>query len=68
MSLSIRKPLAQATRQLDHNLSRAAETGILQKIKRRRDSASLERNRPVIAAYNERVEREGLLGEERRNF
>ena len=68
MSLSISEPLAQAARQLDINLSRAAETGILQEIKRRRDNAWLEKNRPAIAAYNERVEREGLFGEEHRNF
>lgn len=68
MSLSISEPLAQAARQLDINLSRAAETGILQEIKRRRDNAWLEKNRPAIAAYNERVEREGLFGEEHRSF
>ena len=68
MSLSISEPLAQAARQLDINLSRAAETGILQEIKRRRDSVWLEKNRPAIAAYNERVEREGLFGDEHRNF
>lgn len=43
MSLSISEPLAEAARQLDINLSRAAETGILQEIKRRRDSAWLEK-------------------------
>ena len=68
MSLSISEPLAEAARQLDINLSRAAETGILQEIKRRRDSAWLEKNRPAIAAYNERVEREGLFAEEHRGF
>ena len=68
MSLSISGPLADAARQLDINLSRAAETGILQEIKRCRDSAWLEKNRPAIAAYNERVEREGLFAEEQRNF
>lgn len=68
MSLSISEPLADAARQLDINLSRAAEAGILQEIKRRRDNAWLEKNRPAIAAYNERVEREGLFGEEHRGF
>lgn len=68
MSLSISEPLAEAARQLDINLSRAAETGILLEIKRRRDSAWLEKNRPAIAAYNERVEREGLFGEAQRAF
>lgn len=68
MSLSISEPLAEAARQLDINLSRAAESGILQEIKRRRDNAWLEKNRPAMAAYNERVEREGLFGEEHRSF
>lgn len=67
MSLSISDPLAQAARQRDINLSRA-ETVILQEIKRCRDSAWLEKNRPAIAASNERLEREGLFGEDRRNF
>lgn len=68
MSLTISESLAEAARQLDINLSRAAETGILQEVKRRRDSAWLEKNRPAIAAYNERIEREGLFGEEHRGF
>jgi antitoxin CcdA len=68
MSLSISEPLAEAARQLDINLSRAAESGILQEIKRRRDTAWLEKNRPAMAAYNERIEREGLFGEEHRGF
>ncbi|MFZ4535092.1 type II toxin-antitoxin system CcdA family antitoxin [Propionivibrio sp.] len=68
MSLSISEPLAEAARQLNINLSRAAETGILQEIKRRRDSAWLEKNHLAIAAYNERVEREGLFGDEYRGF
>ncbi len=68
MSLSISEPLAEAARQLDINLSRAAESGILQEIKRRRDTAWLEKNRPAMAAYNARIEREGLFGEEHRGF
>jgi antitoxin CcdA len=68
MSLSISERLAEAARQLDINLSRAAETGILQEIKRRRDSAWLDKNLPAIAAYNARLEREGLFGEEHRGF
>ena len=68
MSLSISEPLAEAARQLDVNLSRAAEAGILQEVKRRRDSAWLEKNRPAIAAYNERVEREDLFAAEHRGF
>lgn len=68
MSLSISEPLAEAARQLDINLSRAAEAGILMEIKRRRDDEWLARNRPAIAAYNERIEREGLFAEEQRSF
>ena len=68
MSLSISETLAEAARQLDINLSRAAETGILQEIKRRRENAWLEKNRPAIAAYNERIEKDGLFGEEHRGF
>ena len=68
MSLSISETLAEAARQLDINLSRAAETGILQEIKRRRESAWLEKNRPAIAAYNDRIEKVGLFGEEHRGF
>lgn len=68
MSLTISESLAEAARQLNINLSRAAETGILQEIKRRRDSTWLEKNRDAIAAYNDRVEREGLFAEEHRSF
>lgn len=68
MSLSISEPLAEAARQLDINLSRAAEAGILQEIKRRCDDAWLAKNRAAIAAYNERIEREGVFGEEHRSF
>jgi antitoxin CcdA len=68
MSLSISEALVVAARQLDINLSRAAEAGILLEIKRRRDSAWLDKNRPAIAAYNARVEREGLFGEEHSGF
>ena len=41
---------------------------ILQEVKRRRDSAWLEKNRSAIAAYNERVEREELFAAEHRGF
>ena len=68
ISLTISEPLAEAARQLNINLSRAAEAGILQEIKRRRDSAWLEKNRDAIAAYNDRVEREGIFAEEHRSF
>ncbi len=68
MSLTISEQLAEAARQLDINLSRAAESGILQEIKRCRDAAWLENNRDAIAAYNARVEKEGLFGDEYRSF
>ncbi len=68
MSLSISESLAQAARQLDINLSRAAEAGILLEILRRRDNDWLEKNRPAMAVYNERIEREGIFGEEHRGF
>jgi post-segregation antitoxin (ccd killing protein) len=35
---------------------------------RRRDNDWLEKNRPAMAVYNERIEREGLFGEEHRGF
>ena len=68
MSLSISESLAAVARQLDINLSRAAETGILLEIRRCRDTAWLEKNRPAMAVYNERIEREGLFGEAHRGF
>lgn len=68
MSLSISEPLVAAARELDINLSRAAESGILQEVRRRHDQAWLARNAAAIAAYNARIEREGLFADEQRRF
>ncbi len=68
LSLSISEPLAILARTLDINLSRAAEKGILQEVQRRRDEAWLTQNQAAIEAYNERIEKDGLFGDEHRNF
>ena len=68
MSLSISEPLAVLAKQLEINLSRAAENGILQEVRRRTDEAWLTENRSAIDAYNRRIEREGLFADEHRNF
>lgn len=68
MSLSISEPLAALAKQLDINLSRAAENGILQEVRRRTDEAWQAQNRAAIDAYNRRIEAEGLFAEEHRNF
>lgn len=67
-SLSISESLVRLARELGINLSRAAEAGILLEIRRRRDEAWLAKNRAAIAAYNARIEREGLFGDEHRGF
>lgn len=68
MSLSISEPLAALARQLNINLSRAAENGILQEVKRRRDEVWLAQNQSAIEVYNQRIEAEGLFAEEHRTF
>lgn len=68
MSLSISEPLAALAKQLEINLSRAAENGILQEVRRRTDEAWLAQNQAAIEAYNQRIEREGLFADEHRTF
>lgn len=68
MSLSINEALAEQAKQLGINLSREAELGILQAVKRNRDTQWLEQNASAINAYNERIEAEGLFGDEVRTF
>ncbi len=68
MSLSIDEALSKKAKQLGLNLSREAERGILQAVKRNGDSQWLQHNAAAISAYNERIEAEGLFGDEFRTF
>ena len=68
MSLSINEALTEQAKQLGLNLSREAELGILQAVKRSRDAQWLEQNAAAINAYNERIASEGLFGDSVRTF
>lgn len=68
MSLSIDTELSQTAKRLGINLSQEAERGILQAVRNHQDAQWLRENAAAIEAYNARVEKEGLFGEEFRNF
>lgn len=68
MSLSINETLTEQAKQLGLNLSREAELGILQAVKRSLDAQWLERNAAAINTYNKRIAAEGLFGDSVRTF
>ena len=61
INLTIPADLIEQAKELDLNTSQAAEAGIVAAVKTARENAWLEENKAAIAAYNERVDREGLL-------
>lgn len=60
-SLTIRADLLREAKDLNLNASRAAEEGIELAVRKAKEVAWLEENRDAIAAYNERIAREGTL-------
>ena len=60
-NLTIRADLLQQAKSLGLNTSRAAEAGIAAAVKTARERQWLEENKDAIAAYNERIEKQGLL-------
>lgn len=61
VSLTLRDDLMREAKTLKLNASRAAEEGIEQAVKKAKEAAWLEENRDAIAAYNERIARDGTL-------
>jgi antitoxin CcdA len=67
-NLSLDSELLSQARELDINLSRAAEDGIAQAVKAERGRRWLEENAEAIKAYNDYIEKNGLPLEEYRTF
>ncbi|MBB4349954.1 MULTISPECIES: type II toxin-antitoxin system CcdA family antitoxin [Rhizobiaceae] len=67
-NLSLDSTLLAQARELDINLSRAAEDGIAKAVKAERERRWLEENAEAIRVYNEYVEKNGLPLEEYRTF
>ncbi|MEV4609131.1 type II toxin-antitoxin system CcdA family antitoxin [Neorhizobium sp. LMR1-1-1.1] len=67
-NLSLDRTLLAQARELDINLSRAAEDGIAKAVKAERERRWLEENAEAIRVYNEYVEKNGLPLEEYRTF
>lgn len=67
-NLSLDSELLSQARELDINLSRAAEDGIAKAVKAERERRWLEENTEAIKAYNEYIDKNGLPLEEYRTF
>lgn len=67
-NVSINEGLLEAARALDINLSATLEKALDAEVRARRREKWLEDNREAIAAYNERVARDGLSGDHVRAF
>ena len=61
VNLTIRSDLMQDAKTLHLNASEAAEAGIAAAVKKAKEEQWLEENKGAIAAYNARIEKEGLL-------
>jgi antitoxin CcdA len=61
VNLTIRQDILKEAKELKLNTSQAAEDGIRQAIRKEKEAQWLKNNRKAIEAYNERIEREGVL-------
>jgi antitoxin CcdA len=68
VNLSINSSLLAAARELNINLSATMEAALTEAIKRKERELWLAQNRAAIAAYNERVEAEGVFSDGVRRF
>lgn len=67
-NLSLDTALLSEAREMNINLSRAAENGIAEAIKSERERRWRLENADAIKEYNKRVEKEGLLLAKYRTF
>ena len=67
-NVSINEGLLEAARALDINLSATLEKALDAEVRARRREKWLEDNREAIAAYNERIARDGMLSDHVRAF
>ena len=66
--MSINQGLLEAAKALDINLSATLERALELEVRARKREQWLEENREAIAAYNARIERDGLAGDHVRAF
>ena len=67
-NVSINQGLLEAAKALDINLSATLERALALEVRARKREQWLEENREAIAAYNARIERDGLAGDQVRAF
>lgn len=68
VNITINVELLAAARQLNINLSATMEAALTEAVKVKQREAWLVRNRAAIAAYNERVESDGVFSDSLRRF
>ncbi|MGY1458136.1 MULTISPECIES: type II toxin-antitoxin system CcdA family antitoxin [unclassified Luteimonas] len=67
-NLSVNEGLLEAARALNINLSATLEKALDAEIRARKREQWLDENREAIAAYNQRVARDGVAGDHVRAF
>ena len=67
-NVSINQGLLEDAKALDINLSATLERALDAEVRARKRAKWLEENREAIAAYNARIERDGLLSDHVRAF
>lgn len=68
VNVSINEGLLRDAKALDINLSATLERALEQEVRARRREQWLEDNREAIAAYNARIERDGVWSDGLRGF
>lgn len=63
-NLSARADILREAKELGLNLSEVFESAVAEAIRRRRQELWLEENQEAIDAYNARVERDGVFGDD----
>ena len=67
-NVSVNEGLLRDARALDINLSATLEKALEAEVRARKREQWLEENREAIAAYNARIERDGMLSDHVRAF
>lgn len=60
VNLTMRADMIDLARELDLNLSKAAERGVIEAVRAAQEEKFLSENQGAIDAYNARIAREGL--------
>jgi antitoxin CcdA len=68
VNLTANSELVSLAKKANINLSQAFEEAILSKVRLAQEQQWLEENKEGIAAYNERIARNGIFGASKRRF